>query len=1044
MNETMPDSESDVQAPSWDHIRAALGERFSLLEPSLAEVVPRLSDPHLALQSFTRLCGDGAFQEILFATLGDMTVDLEQLLNILSCSAFFADVIARHPDVLQELLLRSPKRYRREELIDELQQQVGQQTHDELVVQHLRDFRSRQQLRVGVNDIIHDRPIEEITANLSHIADAIITVAWDYAQKKLIARYGQPRDLRHQPVCAAIFAFGKLGGEELNYSSDVDLLVIYGEEGQTDSQRPISNEEFFSRCAMELIRLLSQHNDRGNAYRVDFRLRPEGKHGPLARSWRSTLNYYDTRCRTWERQALIKLRPVAGDMSLGEQFLEAISPIIYKRFLSFSEINEIKAMKRKIEHNAQKAGGTREVKTGPGGIRDVEFAIQFLQMLNGGDLLEIRKRDTLGAIQALEIAGCLTVAESIGLSESYRFLRKVEHRLQVMFDLQVHQLPDDTQELRLLAARLGYRDRVQAGINRVVVSIDGQIAPQRFSPLDEANSPPGTKALLFEALDQFLHDYFEKTRLNRTILNHLLHQAFPNDSTAEPESDLILETDPDPATIQSVLGKYPFADVQTAWKNLSLLGQEQPFLSSRRCRHFLAGIAPQLIRAVAAMPDPDLALTNLEQVTASLGAKAVLWEVFSFNPPTLQLYIDVCDSPFLAQILINNPGMIDELLDSLILNRPRTRDDLQNELVELLRGVERKEIIEAILHSFQDKEILRIAVRDLLGKDDIRSVTTALSDVGEAILCESAKIASRICRQSKVPPPPFVILAMGKLGSREMSYHSDLDLVLVYANDSGNRQQQDGYEYYTEYARKLIHTLSYMGPHGRLYEIDMRLRPTGQSGSLAVSLDSFQRYFQADGPAQLWERQSLTRGRIIYGDPTFAEQVMDACRTAIHAVPWSPQLFSEIVQMRSRLEAKGSKRSLKRREGGMNDIEFLVQYFQLRYGKSHPEIMLANTWECLDALWNAGLIREEDHQQLTSSYSFYRFAEARLRIVTNRPNNEYPEDSRLLEQFSCRLGYHPNPTGGATEEFLLQLQENAQKTRRIFFKYLRPESFPSE
>jgi glutamate-ammonia-ligase adenylyltransferase len=917
---------------------------------------------------------------------------------------------------------------------------------DAAVLRALRRFRRRQLLRIGVNDVIRDRPLEEITADLSRVAEASIVVAWERSWRTIAQRFGEPRSAG-TPARATVFAFGKLGGGELNYSSDIDLMLVYDEEGATTGRRPIGNDDFFARVASELIRLLSAHTDRGQAYRVDFRLRPEGQRGPLAGSLASTLGYYDTLGRTWERQALIKLRPVAGDAALGAEFVDAVQPFVYKRFLSFAEINEIKAMKRKIEHQAHRAGGAREVKTGPGGIRDVEFAIQFLQLLNGGDLAAVRKGDTLGALQALEAAGCLTDSEYRGLDDAYRFLRKVEHRLQLLFDLQTHRLPENTDELRKLARRMGYSSaergtrNAELGIGSAFRVPRSELSPQRHSPLDEPPLSPtmDTRDLLIDPLDRFLHDFNDKTRLNRTILDHLLHQTFADSPVAaEPESDLILEPDPDDATIQSVLARYGFRDVPAAWRNLARLAQEQRFLSTRRARHFLANIAPQLLRAVASTTDPDAALNNLEQVTASLGGKAVLYELFSFNPPTLKLYVDICDSPFLSQMLINNPGMIDDLLDSLILNRPRDLSDLRAELAELLRGAGDPAAVESIRHSFQDKETLRIAVRDLLGKDDVRAVTAALSDVAEALLTDVAAREEAVMRVRFGDGGAFAVLALGKLGGREMSYHSDLDLVVVYAGEG----TIDGptpigrYEYFTEYTRRLIKTLSHHGPLGRLYEVDMRLRPTGQSGSLVVPLTEFRRYF-ASGGAQVWERQSLTRARFVCGDPAFANEAMGTVREAMLGVPWGPTVVGEIRSMRERLEASAAPRSLKRRAGGMTDVEFLAQAFQLKFGRDVPAICRTNTWESLDALREAGHIAPADHETLAAGYSFHRLAEARLRIVTNRPLNEYPESPAELERLARRMGFANDDRRTAGERFLAELGRHSKAVREVFDRLVR-------
>jgi glutamate-ammonia-ligase adenylyltransferase len=1026
-----------------------LGPDLDGLVTQLRRDLSASPDPDLALNALDRFFAHPAARGLLPALLADDGRQLRDVLQLFGTSQFLGDVLAADPDFLETATAPLRGTPTLDELIGRLRSDAAN-GDDMAALRAFRRFRRRQLLRIGVNDIIRDRPLEEVTADLSRVAEAAVVVAWERALTTTAQRFGEPRTARETPARAAVLAFGKLGGGELNYSSDIDLMLVYDEEGTTAGRRPIGNDDFFARAASELIRLLSAHTDRGQAYRVDFRLRPEGQRGPLARSMASTLGYYDNLGRTWERQALIKVRPVAGDAGLGAEFIEAVQPFVYKRLLSFAEINEIKAMKRKIEHQAQRAGAAREVKTGPGGIRDVEFAIQFLQLLNGGDLPAVRKRDTLGALQALEAVGCLTDAEYRGLDDAYRFLRKVEHRLQLLFDLQTHRLPENVDELRKLALRTGYgttadrgprtADRLDTSALRVPRS---ELSPQRHSPLDEPSRSPtlDTRDLLVDPLDRFLHDFNDKTRLDRTILDHLLHQTFADSpGAAEPESDLILEPDPDDDTVAAVLGRYGFRDVPAAWRNLARLAQEQPFLSTRRCRHFLANIAPQLLRAVATTTDPDLALNNLDQVTASLGGKAVLYELFSFNPPSLKLYVDLCDSPFLSQMLVNNPGMIDDLLDSLILNRPRDLADLRAELAELLRGAGAPDAVESILHSFQDKEVLRIAVRDLLGKDGVRAVTAALSDVAEALLGEVAAREAGAMRERHGDGGPFAALALGKLGGREMSYHSDLDLVIVYGCEgtTDGPKPLDRYEYFTEYARRLIRALSEHGPLGRLYAVDMRLRPTGQSGSLVVPLGEFRRYF-ASGRAQVWERQSLTRARPVYGDPAFAGDVMTAVRDAMLAAPWGPDLVGEVRLMRERLEASAPPRSLKRGPGGMTDVEFLVQAFQLKFGRELPDVCRTNTWESLDALSAAGRLPPADHATLTDGYSFHRLAEARLRIVTNRPLTEYPEAPAELEKLARRMGLASDTRKTAGERFLSELAGHARAVRRTFDRLVRTE-----
>lgn len=1014
-------------------LAAQLGpDAFRALAKPLALLLPGNPDPDMALNNLERFLT--AAPGSLTGLLDRHAAGLETLLPLLGTSQFFADTLAADPDFLD--MLRVPLRHSPgpAELRRELCEQTASAPDDAALLQAFRRFRRRHTLRIGTNDIIHDRTLEEVTLDISDVADAALDVAMEIALRNLAARFGEPFTEDDRPARCVVLAFGKLGGQELNYSSDIDLMFVFDRDGQTRGRgNGVGLEEFYARVVGEVVRLLSARTERGQAYRVDLRLRPEGHRGPLARSLASTLSYYDSLGRTWERQALIKIRPVAGDVRLGEEFLRGVEPFVYSRYLGFAEINEIKAMKRRIEHKAHQAGvGRTEVKTGRGGIRDIEFAIQFLQLLNGGDLPGLRQRNTLKAMQALEAAGCLTATEFQILDDAYRFLRRTEHRLQLLFDLATHKLPEHADELHKLALRMGYSERPPRDLEPAT-----KRGPR--SLLDDA--PPDvidTRQLLVDPLDEFLHDYQDKTRLNRQILDHLLHSTFAGSAEhAEPETDLILDSDPDEAAIESVLGKYRFRDVKAAYRNLVRLAQESvPFLSTPRCRHFLASIAPALLRELSHTPDPDRALNNLETVTASLGAKGVLWELFSVSPPSLRLTVELCaGSQFLTEILINNPGMIDELLDSLVLNQPRSLEELRAELAELCKGAAD---VEPILHSFKDKELLRIGVRDLLGKSAIRETTQALSDLAEVLLGQVAAREALAAEARFGPalladarPARFAILGLGKLGGREMSYHSDLDLVLIYEGDGQTVAEKptSNLHLFTELAQRVIRDLSQQGPMGRLYQVDMRLRPTGGSGSLVTALPEFRRYYE-QASAGLWERQALTRARVVFGDPEFGEQVMAAVRQAVFGPGWKPEFAAEIRSMRERLESSRGPRDVKRGPGGQVDIEFLVQAMGLRCGGQHPEIARPNTWEALDALRDAGLIDATDHAALRESYDFLRQVESRLRIMTNRTLDEYPDDPDELAKLARRLGFE------SAEQFQAELERHTSRTRELFRKYI--------
>ena len=393
----------------------------------------------------------------------------------------------------------------------------------------------------------------------------------------------------------------------------------------------------------------------------------------------------------------------------------------------------------------------------------------------------------------------------------------------------------------------------------------------------------------------------------------------------------------------------------------------------------------------------------------------------------------------MTEILITNPGMIDELLDSLVLNQMRSFDELRGELAELCRGAADPE---PILHSFQDKELLRIGVRDLLGKSTVRETTLALSDVAETLLSQVAAIEAQALADRHGRPAAFglagdcryVILGLGKLGGREMSYHSDLDLMLIYEDDGATAgpDATDNAMYFTEFMQRVIRGLSQTGSLGRLYKVDMRLRPAGKSGSLVTPLAEFRRYF-ADGRAQLWERQMLTRARPVCGDAAFAAEVAAELGHVTFGRPWRPEFAAEIVAMREKMEGCQGKRDVKRGPGGQVDIEFIVQMFQLRHAGERPELQSPNTWAGLGALHAAALLAYDDFLGLRSAYDFLRFVEGRLRITTNRALDEIPEAAADRDKLARRLGFDD----GAT--FMAELGGHMERTRKRFLRLMDAE-----
>lgn len=1000
----------DARTAHANLVRLASGgvplDLLATLCDQFADAAPRLADPDMALNNLERYilaCRSPLAAAALFERDPEA---LPPLLLIFAASQSLSDLLTSDPESYDLLRMTGGRAVARDLLVEELVTDVRALGSEEEVMAALRRFKRRETLRIAYGDIVKGHSVARVTRQISYLADALVEAAVDFAERQVAEKQSKRNGRAVKAPRFVVLALGKLGAKELNYSSDIDLMMLYQDANGEQPDHEADVGEYAQRLAREVIRLLGEPTDLGFVYRVDMRLRPDGQQGTLCLRVDQALVYYDTRGRTWERQAYVKARPIAGDIELGEDYLRQLQPWIYRRYLSLADITGIKSLKRKIEKRAEEEGvASRDVKTGRGGIRDIEFVIQFLQLLNGGGLPKVRTGNTLTAIERLETAGCLTRQERSLLEDNYSFLRKVEHRLQIMFDLQTHELPEDHRELAKLARRLEY-----------------------------AGTPHTT------ALDAFRKDFGDRTAVNRRILDHLLHDAFPEDAETEPEIDLVNDPDPAPETIESVLGRYPFRDIPAAYENLMSLAREGiPFLSTRRCRLFLAAIAPKLLAAISQTPDPDATLVTLSRVSDSLGGKAALWELFSSNSPAMRLYVKlaaVC--PYLVSILTSNPGMIDELVDSLLVENLPDLARLEANLAELTRGAED---LEPILLSFKHAQHLRVGVRDIAGRDDVSDTHAALADVAEACLREIAttearKLVDKLGRPTiGAPPTPakpgapnpyaawlptpervgkpceLVVLALGKLGGREPNYHSDLDLVFLYEADGttvptagGRGTTTSNSHFFSELGQRIIKAANQFGPHGRLYEVDPRLRPTGRGGPLAMPLAAFVRYFR-EGGGQLWERLALCKARVIVGSPEGAERALAAVTDSIYCKPWSPHDAAELIEMRQRLEESASPQNLKRGVGGTMDAEFVAQMLQLKHGKNRPEIREPGTLAALEALQKAGVLSADDAKFLADSYRFQRSVEARIRLMDAAGRHEFPDELKELAKLAYLLNY---------------------------------------
>ncbi len=985
--------------------RVPLDLMQSLLD-QLVESLPGLSDPDMALNNLERFF-EASRNPLALATLFERDpTAIPILLKIFSTSQYLTDLLIRDPSAYDALRLTAGQPVSREILADEIGAALDVIAAEDVdgAMATIRRYKHRETLRIAFGDIIGRQDLQTVTTQISYLADAICQAALHFAARRLDEKHGRPVSREGRPAACTVIAMGKLGGNELNYSSDIDLVLFYDVDGQTAGPRVTTNLDYFNRLGRELVKLLAENTAVGMAYRVDLRLRPGGSRAPVACSFDNALGYYDLQGRTWERQALVKARVVAGERQLGERLLEQLHRWVYTKRLSSSEIKGIKALKRQIERRARSEGDAEtNVKTGHGGIRDIEFVIQFLQLLHGAESPEVRTGNTLDAISQLYRVGCLNSQEQNLLDRGYRWLRQLEHRLQVMFDLQTHTLPTDPDELVKLARRM---------------EISGESPDQ--------------------VLSEFRQRLHQVTTHNRTILDHLLHDAFgaEDDDEASREADLVLDAHLDEQTVEEILSEYGFQNPLAAHRHLLLLATEQNrFLSSRRCRHFLAAIAKQLLTEISRTPQPDETLLNLTNVSESLGGKAALYELFSSHPPAMKLYVRLgaaCD--YLCNILTRNPGMIDELMDSLVLEHLPSREQLHDALRELLAGAEDAD---PIIHSFKDAQHVRVGVRDILGRDQVARTHLALSDVAEVCLLEVARLehdalATRLGQPISPEgiPQHLVIVAMGKLGGREPNYHSDLDVVFLYPGDGlwstqGGQDTTSHQDFFSRLAANITKRISSAGPWGKLYEIDSRLRPTGKSGSLAVSLKEFTRYFRGGG-AQLWERLALCKARPLVLDVEAAVTLKQQIDELITFDEWQPEHAQEIASMRLRMQEGASQRNLKRGPGGTVDIEFAVEMLQLKYGRQYPDVLVPNTVAAAIALHRHALLSTEDFEFFRKSYQMLRWLEARLRLMNMAGRHDLPESPEQLARLALLLEYEDS------QELVNEVDYLRRENRRRF------------
>ncbi len=824
----------------------------------------------------------------------------------------------------------------------------------------LRLARRREILRILLADAAGGAPLEAVAGALSDLAEAVVRTVLDRELAAAAAAEGPPLHGDGSPATMACVALGKLGGAELNYSSDVDLLFVRSGDGWCGPGGGSPGRglhEHFAGVASAAARALSRRTEEGHLYRVDLRLRPRGTEGALVPRSAGAVHYYRSLGRGWERQALLKARPVAGDLALGADLLRQLEPWVYGRPLLSGEIAEIRRLKRVVEESP--GAGADNLKTGRGGIRDVEAVVQFLQLLLGAEHPAVRTGNTLDGLRLLRDEGALSVEEAGTLAAAYAFLRTAEHRLQSADDAQVHSLPPDDEGVRRLARRMG---------------------------LGAAGG---------DALPEFRALHAGHAAAARAVLERVLHGAFAEEEEgARRVVDLLLAGGeaPGPA-VEAALAPFGFRDPAAAFADLRRMARARsPWLP--RTRTYFASAAPAVLSRAAATPDPDRALSLLQRLAERAAGSGLFFRLLTENPDVLGVFCDLGgNSPVLADLLWSRPATMDAFLDALVV-APRDGlppfDDLP------LRDLESAADPAGALRDLRDLETLRIATRDLQGRANVRQTGRQLAAAAESVIRLAAAAAEARLgeRREDAPAGRFAVLALGRLGAREMAYGSDLDLVFLHEGD-GEAERS------ALLARGILGLLG--GEADPVYRVDLRLRPDGEKGAISAPLAGFLRYQRER--ARTWERQALVRARAVGGDPGLGRAAMEAVAGVLWGEEPAPGIAAEVMEMRGRVEEAADPACLKDGRGGARDAEFLAQALVLRHGHAHPSVREPNTVDALTALRDAGVLSPEEHEGIVTAYLFLRTVELRTRLSSGAGGSRFPADPAAREALARSLGY---------------------------------------
>ena len=872
----------------------------------------------------------------------------ESITKVWCCSLFISDNCIKTPAMLDDLvttgdLFSADRRHEYQKflhnsLIDS----------DKKLAQVLRQFRTREMLRIGWRDLAGWSDLSETLNDLTELAEVCIQFTLDYYYQQACERKGIPIAKDGSVINIVVLGMGKLGAWELNYSSDIDLIFAYAEDGVLSDRKATSYGEFFSRICRNLVKALDEITVDGFVFRTDIRLRPFGDSGPIIMTFDGMENYYLTQAREWERYAMIKARQVAGDFESGKQLAAMISPFVYRRYLDYGAFEELRSLKIQITQELMRKDRMENIKLGLGGIREIEFIGQAFQLIRGGKVPELQERSILKILKMLGEMALLSQKDAEQLQTSYCFLRRAENHIQQYQDKQTHDLPTDSKAQQILAFSMDFPgwesfkiklDQVRAEVHAVF--------DQVFSVSEQTDKQPSAEVIWLGGDDEASIHYLSELGLKDTS------RAF------------------------NLLNEFK---ASRAIKHLSTKG-----------KGVIDRLIPQLIDVIQQVDNPDVTLKRVLTLIEQVAGRNVYLSLLAENPSALaQLLKLSSESSWICHYLAQYPMLFDELLDTRSLYEPLNKAELSRQLNHYLGNIEPTDIEQIMikLRQFKQVNILRIAAADIMDVIPLTVVSDYLTYVAEVILELVVDTAWQILTEKHGWPPnidnqqqDFAILGFGKLGGMELGYGSDLDMVFIYDCVDGHAltdgsKQIGCAQFYGRLGQKVRHILDTKMLSGLLYEVDMRLRPSGDSGLLVTQINSYEGYLKNN--AWTWEHQALIRGRFVAGDAQLKPQYEDI-RQRILCLKRDPEtLKTEVREMRDKMrEALTAKEidtfDLKQSIGGIVDIEFIVQFHILAHAAENKELTLyTDNIRLLEALKKQGLISDKQAAILTQAYCEYR------------------------------------------------------------------------